>query len=290
MRPLSVNWARPRKRRQFSLFQRNAAKTPGSPDPSVLFQATKRRALQSGDELLRAVAAELQRGEHTLLEAVWREVSFYADVVKVTDEAFRLAGETKPPLPAATAPAIPEYLVSSWFLAECAAYLLSHPQGHERLHLVTGIKLSDHRRTLAHLIKVPLALQSRGEAQANQEELANIQIRMDGFGHHLYGLFHSHPGQGMLATTPSGIDLDTHQRFAKGGYPLVSAIFERSGFVRFFSDSPFTITLYGKGVAHVEEHVCQILNLPRPVSDDRPEREEYWTGEPHRPARQSPRV
>jgi hypothetical protein len=290
MRHLPVNWLKPRKHRQFLLLQRNATKTHGYPDPSGLFQATKRRALHSGDELLREVAAELQRGEHTLLEAVWREVSFYADVVKVTDEAFRLAGEAKPPLPAAPVPTIPEYLVSSWFLAECAAYLLSHPQGHERMNVATGMKLSDNRRTLAHLVKVALDLQSPVAAQANREELAKLLIRMDEFGHHLYGLFHSHPGRGVLATTPSGDDWTTHRSFAKGGYPLVSAIFERSGLVRFYSDSPFTITLYGKGVEHVEDHVCKILTLPRPVSDDRPEREEHWTGEPHGPARQSPWV
>jgi proteasome lid subunit RPN8/RPN11 len=290
MRHLSVNWARQLRRVRFPRWQRNANEERAPlPDPSGLIQATKRRALAGGHDIVAAVSANLAQGLRTP-PRTYEELAFHADVVRMADEALRLLRQERPPAADIPQPAIPEYLVSSWFLAECAAYLLSHAEGHERLHLATGIKLSDNRRTLAHLVKVPLDLQSPVAAQANREELTKLLIQMDSFGHHLYGLFHSHPGRGVLATTPSGIDLDTHKRFAKGDYPLVSAIFERSGFVRFFSDSPFTISLYGKGVEHVEDHVYKILNLPRPVPDDRPEREEHWTGEPHRPARESPRV
>jgi hypothetical protein len=92
--------------------------------------------------------------------------------------------------------------------------------------------------------------------------LQKALIEMDRRGHPLYGLFHTHPGEGPHATRPSSTDLDTHERYEKA-YPLVGAIFVKDGYVRFFSKKqPFTITISGEGVTPIDQaqHIYQIEN------------------------------
>ncbi|MGH8754766.1 MAG: Mov34/MPN/PAD-1 family protein [Burkholderiales bacterium] len=110
------------------------------------------------------------------------------------------------------------------------------------------------------MVKVALASESATGALADQHALQNALIEMDEWGHHLHGLFHSHPGKGDQATRPSSTDLATHERYEIGGYPLVGAIFVK-GFVRFFGHHPFTITIYGKGVERIDTHLFVICNL-----------------------------
>jgi proteasome lid subunit RPN8/RPN11 len=127
------------------------------------------------------------------------------------------------------------------------------------------------RRTVANddrcdwierMVEVSLSEQSTTCAVADQHDLQRKLIAIDGWGHKLHGLFHSHPGQGRGATWPSGIDLATHEEHERGGYPLVGAIFEASGFVRFFSHSrPFTVNVYGTGVERYEENLFKIGNV-----------------------------
>jgi hypothetical protein len=243
-------------------------KTEGVSDPRAMFQATRQKAVAAGERALRAIAEALTQGERPAADPGLKELEFLFDVVAMADEADRLRSAQLPPSEAAE-PAVPEYLVSSLFLADCAAYLLCDPHGRERLCLVTGIKVGA-RRTLERMVAVALSDQSTTCAVADHPDLQRKLIAMDGWGHHLHGLLHSHPGQGRGATRPSGIDLATHAQHERGGYPLVGGIFERSGFIRFFSyDRPFTITIYGTGVEAYEENLFKIGN----VSHDTP-----WSG------------
>jgi proteasome lid subunit RPN8/RPN11 len=131
---------------------------------------------------------------------------------------------------------------------------------------VTGIKLSPRRRTLDHMSKVALAEQSDVGAVADQISLKQALMEMDSFGHAMHGLFHSHPREGPLATRPSSTDLSTHERYERGGVPLVGCIFVRDGHLRFFRHSrePFTITICGTGVVPVaeDEHVYKLQTTP----------------------------
>jgi hypothetical protein len=84
-------------------------------------------------------------------------------------------------------------------------------------------------------------------------------------------MFHRHPGQGVLATRPSSTDLETHERYESGGYPLIGCIVVKDGHLRFFSaHQRFTITITGAGIVPINEadHVYKIENpsLPRDVS------------------------
>ena len=146
------------------------------------------------------------------------------------------------------------------------AYLTSSHTGDERLHIVTGMKVSPQRRTLDHIVKVSHAAQSVAHAQADQQALQQTLMELDSFGSHLHGIFHSHPGNGAGMTRPSGTDLATQKRYEHGGYPLIGAICTRDGWFRFFAHHPFTITLYGRGVTQHEEHLFQIQNPARYVS------------------------
>jgi proteasome lid subunit RPN8/RPN11 len=234
------------------------------PNPLVLFQNTRCQAIESGEELLGALANDLKCGDSSRLEYYWQRFPFLCNAVEMANEASRLYREDKPQASQEVEPTTQTFLISSLFLYDCQAYLTSNPKGHERLHLVTGIKLSPKRRTLDNMVKVALTSESAVSALADQHALQKTLIEMDEWGHHLYGLFHSHPGKGAQATNPSDTDLKTHERHEQGGYPLVSAIFVKDGFVRFFGHHPFTITIYGKGLEKIDEdqHVYKINNLP----------------------------
>jgi hypothetical protein len=120
-------------------------------------------------------------------------------------------------------------------------------------------------------------------ALADQRELQKALIEMDRRGHPLYGLFHSHPGEGAHATRPSPTDFDTHERYEKA-YPLVGAIFVKDGFVRFFSNNqPFSITIYGEGVTPIDQaqHVYQIENPPRNLPLQAISGKQKWPGYSH---------
>jgi proteasome lid subunit RPN8/RPN11 len=228
---------------------------------SATFQATRQKAVAAGNTALSAISAALTLGARQAAEPAFTELEFFFEVVAIADAATQLEREAKATLTAAE-PAVTEYVMSSWCLADCASYLLSHPQGWERLILVTGSAVGAKRRTLERMVTVALAESSLTCALAEEHDLSQKLIAMDAtWGHSLHGLFHSHPGHGREATRPSGTDRETHGRYEAGGYPLVGAIFERSGFVRFFSDSPFTITLYGKGVEQYEEHLFKIRHV-----------------------------
>lgn len=254
-------------------------------DTGQQFQATRQRAVAAGDTALRTIAAALGDGKRANAKAALQELDFLFDVVAMADAAARLLREGKPPAEDAQS-GVAEYLISSLTLADCAEYLLGDAHGRERLCLLTGVKVGT-RRTLERMVKVALSEQSTTCAVADPLDLQRKVIAMDRFGHKLHGLFHSHPGQGRGATRPSGTDLATHQHHERGSYPLVGAIFERSGFVRFFSHNrPFTITVYGTGVEPYEEQLFKISN----VSHDTPWPGGHWDGERDRSAGEIERI
>jgi len=89
----------------------------------------------------------MNRGEHTYFETISEQYCYHVDVVAMADAAMALLGQDHP---AATAqqPEPPDILtfgISSWFFKDCADYLLSHSQGFELLHLVTGQKFGQVR-------------------------------------------------------------------------------------------------------------------------------------------------
>ena len=239
------------------------------PPPVRLYEQTRQSAIGYGEELVQVVLRNLREGElpddH---ESVWEYLSFYTGVVHTAKAAMDQATAAAfPPAPREAAPTVPAFVVTAKFLADCHAFLTSQPNGHERLHLVSGARLSPARRTLDYMAKVALSAQSETGAVASDHSLKQALLEFDTWGMALYSLFHSHPGEGAGHTRPSSIDLETHERYERR-YPLVGCIFVRDGYLRFFrhSSEPFTITICGTGITTIseDEHVFKIQHPTRP--------------------------
>jgi hypothetical protein len=222
--------------------------------------ATKKRALTSGSAATDAIAEAVQRGNRAVADQHVARLDHVFDVIETVDDATRALLAIYPQARQASGPAS-TYVVSSWFLASCAETLLADPQGHERLHFVTGVRLDTHR-TLDRMVPVPIESHSAIHAAADQTGAQQALIELDTWGHTVHGLFHSHPGQGREATRPSSTDLATHERYERGGYPLIGAIVVRDGFVRFFSHlAEFSISVFGEGVTQIDTRLFHIKNL-----------------------------
>ena len=222
--------------------------------------ATKKRALASGSATTDAIADAVQRGNRAVADQHVARLSHVFDVIETVDDATRALLAVYPQVMQASAPAS-TYVVGSWFLASCAETLLADPQGHERLHFVTGVRIGASR-TLDRMVPVPIESHSAIHAAADQTGAQQALIELDTWGHTVHGLFHSHPGQGREATRPSSTDLATHERYERGGYPLIGAIVVRDGFVRFFSHrADFSISIFGEGVIQIDTRLFHIKNL-----------------------------
>jgi hypothetical protein len=234
-------------------------------DPEVFdiyqrLNATKKRALTSGSAATDAIADAVQRGNRAVADQQVARLAHVFDVIEVVNDATRALLAVYPQAIQTSAPAS-TYVVGSWFLASCAETLLADPQGHERLHFVTGVRLGASR-TLDRMVPVPIESQSAIHAAAEQTGAQQALIELDTWGHTVHGLFHSHPGQGKDATRPSSTDLATHERYERGGYPLIGAIVVRDGFVRFFSHHmDFSISVFGEGVTQIDTRLFHIKNL-----------------------------
>jgi proteasome lid subunit RPN8/RPN11 len=125
------------------------------------------------------------------------------------------------------------YVMNSLFPHRCYRRLMRVTP--EDLHLATGIML-DGRFILTDIVVLSDVQQSPAGAFATPAAVRTGLLLMEAFGLRCGALFHSHPGVGARSTLPSGIDLRNHEAWEKA-YPLIGAIFSRSGHVRFFTSS-----------------------------------------------------
>lgn len=151
-----------------------------------------------------------------------------------------------------------KYLIGSWFLYDSFHYCTQSPvlgdsggHGYEWMHFATGVMVGNVR-TIERIVTFPLAKQSPVYVEGEPMATRDVLIEMSEYGYALHAVCHSHPGVGIMATKPSSIDRDHQERLERGGYPVVSCIYSRDGFVRFFSvNRPFAIEVYGKGVKRI---------------------------------------
>ncbi len=151
---------------------------------------------------------------------------------------------------------VPIYKMSSWFLKDCLDYLTASPD--ESLHYVTAIE-DGGRFYITMMIGFRLKRQSSCGAEGDLQSTHEACVQADSFRHTIAGVFHSHPGLGALATMPSATDLATQERFERGGYPAIGAIFARDGHVRFFTHRrPFSVDIFGDRVTRIQDHVFKL--------------------------------
>ena len=153
------------------------------------------------------------------------------------------------------------------------AYLISTPflrDAHRALtktrdeHLVYATGPDDGNRMCALTKLVTFNLAQRGVAHATPEPTSQLLAlkQLDKNKERLLATFHSHPGNGARATTPSSVDMSTQRGLEKNGYPAIGVIFSRDGYVRFYSANRlFQVTVSGVGVKQVDDCLFHITDI-----------------------------
>jgi len=159
-----------------------------------------------------------------------------------------------------------QFLVGSWFLHDSYQYCTQtakkaarlEAQGVEWVHYATGLAVGN-LRTIERIVTFSLENQSPVYVSGIHASTRDVLIQMSEYGYALHAVCHSHPGNGINATHPSTIDISHQKRLERGGYHVISCIYSRDGFARFFTvDSEFAIEIYGKGVEEVDRNVFHL--------------------------------
>lgn len=151
------------------------------------------------------------------------------------------------------------YAVSSLFLHESFRKLTADPD--EQFFFITGSEINgvlvlDQWAEFAHQKRSMFGV--TGDTGSTHRLL----IKMEQFGHKLLAHFHSHPGKGADATSPSGTDENFQKRLESAGHVAVMAIFSRDGYVRFIRlDHNLEIEIYGSGVEKNAPGIYRLTNL-----------------------------
>jgi hypothetical protein len=148
------------------------------------------------------------------------------------------------------------YAVSSLFLHESFKKLTADQD--EEFFFITGNEI-DGAFVLDQWAEFAHQKRNLVGVTADTRSTHKLLIKLEQFGHRLLAHFHSHPGNGADATSPSGIDENFQRRLESAGHVAVMAIFSRDGFIRFVRlDQNLDIEIYGSGV---EKHAAGIYRL-----------------------------
>jgi hypothetical protein len=151
------------------------------------------------------------------------------------------------------------YVISSLFLHSCFKTLTADPN--EQFFFVTGAE-TEGSLVLDQSVEFAHERRNRLSVVANMPSTHNLLIKLEQFGHKLLAHFHSHPGEGVDATKPSGTDDNFQKRLESAGHLAIMAIFSRDGFVRFVRlDQNFEIEIYGEGVESYAPGIYRIKNI-----------------------------
>ena len=157
------------------------------------------------------------------------------------------------------APGLRRYAVSSLFLHESFKKLTADQD--EQFFFVTGSEVEgvlvlDQWAEFAHQRR------SVAGVTGDTRSTHSLLIKLEQFKHRLLAHFHSHPGNGAAATTPSGTDESFQRRLESAGHVAVMAIFSRDGFVRFVRlDHNVEIEIYGEGAEAYAPGIYRLTNL-----------------------------
>lgn len=141
-------------------------------------------------------------------------------------------------------------LFDTWTLAETFDHCCADEC--EGLCVIAGCDVL-HVRVGMHMIPLDCGGErSAVYARAKDEEIARVAYEIADSGHRIAALIHSHPGVGPDANHPSREDRRT-QRNWEAQTHLVSGIWSRDGYLRFFTDDkPFDIQVVGASVEQLE--------------------------------------
>jgi len=148
------------------------------------------------------------------------------------------------------------YYCGSWFLRNCLKELAKIKE--ESILYITGLNFGSIR-TLDQSLNIKHEIQTTSYASVDKQDNRNVLATLNRNGQHLNAYFHAHPGYGINATMPSPTDEELQIDLEKGGYKAIGGIFNREGYVRFFSGSlEYEIEVIGKGVEKIDENIFKI--------------------------------
>ncbi len=148
------------------------------------------------------------------------------------------------------------FVINSMMLHECFRTLTRTDD--EDLILLTG-SCVDHLRCLERIVPVALSRKSIAGAAADDGSLAGQLIELHEFGARPLAYFHSHPGNGSLATYPSGTDKHTQSAMEDSGGDVIGGIFSRDGFVRFYGyEGEPNVKVLGNKVTQVGHNLYRL--------------------------------
>lgn len=156
-------------------------------------------------------------------------------------------------------PTVPTYMLSSLTIQEACSVLTKTAD--EDLRFATGLVVAPMAYAITRLLQFELKRKSVVAAEGDQQAVTRLLIGLHNAEHKLFMTWHSHPGVSADSTTPSPIDMDFHRRLEAGNYPVVGAIVNRKGYVRFFSyKRAFNVSVYGAGMEVIDEqsHVYKL--------------------------------
>jgi len=218
--------------------------------PNVIEREANLLSAKRGELLLAFVEAAQQRKPSKMSRILERlkQTNAFLDSLERIDRS----------MPKKRLSAVKQYTVSSLFLHECFKALTADRD--EQFFFLTGAVV-DGIHVLDQMLEFKHNKRSIVGVVGNHADTHRLLIKLEQFGHRLLAHFHSHPGNGLDATHPSGTDTGFQKRLEDAGYPTVAAIFSRDGYVRFFRlDDDLEIEIYGSGV---EQHGKNSFHLTK---------------------------
>ncbi|MBM3796489.1 MAG: hypothetical protein FJW31_21045 [Acidobacteria bacterium] len=151
------------------------------------------------------------------------------------------------------------FTVSTVFLQEAFKKLTA--DRNEEFNFVTGICLPGNF-IMTQLLEFEEAKRSYTGVTVDPKVTHEMLIRLEISGHRLLATFHSHPGNGVGSTYPSGIDQRFQNDLERGGHVALMAIFSRDGYIRFHREhGEFVLTIFGDGIERIESNVYRLTKF-----------------------------
>ncbi len=149
------------------------------------------------------------------------------------------------------------FLIEAVFLRQIIKTLTRDAD--EQMHFLTGPMLDGTRIVSRWAKPVELEEQSPTFVRASAGSVGGVCISIIEQGAELHVIAHSHPGNGIGATTPSGTDTKCLGKLQKNRSQAIGCIVTRDNHVRFFSVSvDFHVTVVGTGVTEIDKYVFHI--------------------------------
>lgn len=228
-------------------------KFPSRESTNVQVEAT-RISRRLGDALhkLRNQEAALRRGIQDSMRrnTANRMLSFSAKLSSVTRtiKIVESLGVSRPP-------EVQVFAFSSAMLQESFRRCVEMPE--EGMHFIAGIEV-EGILVGTQIVPFPYEFRSFVGAAGVHEATHKICIEAHESGQKIIAIAHSHPGSGIGANYPSGIDRKT-QSLWEHGRSIVGGIFSRDGYLRWYSNNvAFEINVMGNQIKRIDRDVWKL--------------------------------